>query len=60
MGEYTALCIASVVLVVLYELLWARTGTFRDPRYWISMGICYAFMVLVNGWFTKLSAPIVL
>lgn len=60
MGEYTALAVASVVLLVLYELLWLRSGIFRDSRYWIAMGICYVFMVLVNGWFTKLSAPIVL
>ena len=24
------------------------------------MGICYAFMIAVNGWLTKLTAPIVL
>jgi lycopene cyclase domain-containing protein len=24
------------------------------------MAICYAFMIAVNGWLTKLSAPIVL
>jgi lycopene cyclase domain-containing protein len=60
MGEYTALAVASVVLVVLYELLRARTGIFTDARYWISMAICFAFMVPVNGWYTKLSAPIVL
>ncbi len=60
MGEYSALAVASVVLVVLYELLRARTGIFTDVRYWISMAICFAFMVPVNGWYTKLSAPIVL
>ncbi len=59
MGEYTALAALSVVLVVLYERLWLRSGVFRDRRYWIAMAVCYAFMVPVNGWYTKLSAPIV-
>lgn len=60
MGEYTLLAVASVVVVVLYERFWLRSGIFTDSRFWIAMGICYAFMLLVNGWFTKLSAPIVL
>ena len=30
-----------------------------DRSYWIAMAICLFFMVLVNGWLTKLSAPIV-
>jgi lycopene cyclase domain-containing protein len=60
MGEYTLLALVSVLLVVLYELFWLRSGIFSDSRFWIAMAICYAFMLLVNGWFTKLSAPIVL
>jgi lycopene cyclase domain-containing protein len=60
MGEYTLGAVVSAVLVVLYELLRARTGVFRDARYWITMAICFGFMVPVNGWYTKLSAPIVL
>ena len=58
--EYTLFAVVSVVVVVLYERLWLRSGIFSDSRFWIAMGICYAFMILVNGWFTKLSAPIVL
>jgi lycopene cyclase domain-containing protein len=59
MPEYTLAATAGVVAVVLYELLLARTGIFRRPAYWITMAICTFFMVLVNGWLTKLSAPIV-
>jgi lycopene cyclase domain-containing protein len=59
MPEYTVAAAAGVVAVVLYELLVARTGIFRLPAYWITMAICTFFMVLVNGWLTKLSAPIV-
>ena len=37
-----------------------RTGLFTDPSYWIAMAICLVFMVVVDGWLTKLSAPIVI
>lgn len=60
MPEYTLFAVVSVVLFVIYDRFWLRSGIFRDSRYWIAMGICYAFMILVNGWFTKLSAPIVI
>jgi lycopene cyclase domain-containing protein len=60
MPEYTVLAVASVVLVVAYELLWLRSGILSDSRFWIAMGICFMFMIPVNGWLTKLSAPIVL
>lgn len=59
MPEYTVAATIGVVAVVAYELLVARTGIFRRPAYWITMAICLFFMVLVNGWLTKLSAPIV-
>jgi lycopene cyclase domain-containing protein len=58
--EYTFLAVASVAVVVAYEKLWLRSGLLTDSRYWTAMGICFAFMLLVNGWFTKLSAPIVI
>ena len=60
MPEYTVLTVLGIVLVVLAELLWARTGIFRTARYWIAMAIVFAFQVLVDGWLTKLSDPVVL
>lgn len=51
--------IAAVVVVVLELALW-RTGLFRKPAYWLSMLIVVAFQVVVDGWLTKLSAPIVI
>ena len=36
-----------------------RTGLFRRPAYWISMVIVFAFQIPVDGWLTKLSAPVV-
>ena len=37
-----------------------RTGLFRKAEYWISMLIVLGFQILVDGWLTKLSAPIVI
>jgi len=58
--EYTVLTLIGMVAVVLAELLWARTGIFRSLQYWLAMLIVFGFQVLVDGWLTKLSAPIVL
>lgn len=60
MPEYTALAVLSVLLTLAVELLWLRTGVFRRAQYWVAMGIVYFFHVLVDGWLTKLSAPIVI
>jgi lycopene cyclase domain-containing protein len=58
-GEYSALAIGAGVLVVVAELVWLRTGLFRQPEYLITMAIVLVFQVAVDGWLTKLSAPIV-
>lgn len=60
MPEYTVATVMAVILVVLAELSWARTGIFRTLQYWLAMAIVFAFQVLVDGWLTKLSDPIVL
>jgi lycopene cyclase domain-containing protein len=44
---------------VVAELVWFRSGLFRQPAYWVAMAIVLGFMVVVDGWLTKLSAPIV-
>jgi lycopene cyclase domain-containing protein len=58
MGEYTVLAVLVVVGVVALELRVLRTGLLQTPAYWIAMAICYAFMIAVNGWLTKLTAPV--
>jgi lycopene cyclase domain-containing protein len=60
MPEYTVMTVVSVAAVVAAELLWFRTGIFRTAQYWISMAIVFAFQILVDGWLTKLSDPIVI
>ena len=58
--EYTWASIAGVVAVVLVEVLWLRTGIFRTATFWIAYGVVVFFQVLVDGWLTKLSSPIVI
>lgn len=60
MPEYTLLAVASVLIVVAVELLWWHTGVFRTAQFWVAMAIVAFFQILVDGWLTKLSAPIVL
>ena len=60
MPEYTVLTVLSVLAVVALELFWFRTGIFTTVQYWAAMGIVFAFQILVDGWLTKLSDPIVI
>jgi lycopene cyclase domain-containing protein len=60
MPEYTATAIVAALAVVALELGVLHTGLLRTPAYWITLAISYAFMIGVDGWLTKLSAPIVL
>jgi lycopene cyclase domain-containing protein len=57
---YTLPAVVSVIVVCVLELAVLRTGLFRKPAYWLSMGIVLFFQVLTDGWLTKLSAPIVI
>ncbi len=56
---YPTLAVLAAVAVVALELRILRTGLFRDRAYWISLAICIGFMIPVDGWLTKQSAPIV-
>jgi lycopene cyclase domain-containing protein len=60
MPSYPVLAVAAAVLVVVLEVRVVRTGIFGDPAYWITMVVCVGFMLVVDGWLTKLSAPIVI
>ena len=59
MPVYPAMAVAGSLGVVVLELAVFRTGLMRQRAYWISMVIVFAFQVVVDGWLTKLSAPIV-
>jgi lycopene cyclase domain-containing protein len=56
---YTVPAVVAVITVCVLEFAILRTGLFRRPAYWISMAIVLAFQIPVDGWLTKLSAPIV-
>ena len=60
MWEYTATAVVVVAAIVLFELRVLRTGLLGTRAYWVALAICYAFMIAVNGWLTKLTAPVVL
>src|SRR5271168_3239998 len=56
---YTLPAVVAVATVCALEFAVLRTGLFRRPAYWVSMLIVIGFQILVDGWLTKLSAPIV-
>jgi lycopene cyclase domain-containing protein len=53
------MAVAAAAGVVVAELAVLRTGIFRLKAYWVTMAIVVAFQVVVDGWLTKLSSPIV-
>ena len=60
MAVYPLLAVVAAVAVAVLELRVLKSGLFREPAYWVSMAIVFAFMIPVDGWLTKRSAPIVL
>lgn len=60
MPEYTLLTTVGIAAVVLLECALLRTGIFRTAQYWCTMVIVFAFQVLVDGFLTRLSAPVVI
>ena len=59
MPEYTLLAVVAVLVTVALER-WSGTRVFARLQFWLSMAIVFAFQVVVDGWLTKLSAPIVI
>jgi lycopene cyclase domain-containing protein len=59
-NEYLIASVVAVVAVVAVELLWLRTGIFGTATFWIAYAVIVFFECLVDGWLTKLSAPIVI
>ena len=60
MHGYTLTSLGACGAVVGLELAVLRTGVLRRLTYWIALGIILFFQVIVDGWLTKLTAPIVL
>ena len=59
-GAYTIGALCAPVAAVALELGALRTGILRRRRFWVTIAITLAFQVAVDGWLTKLSAPVVL
>ena len=57
---YPTLAVVAALGVLALERWYFRSGIFRSGAYWVAMAIVFAFMVPVDGWLTKLSAPIVI
>ena len=57
---YTVPAVLAVLCVIALEFAVLRTGLFRRAAYWLTMAIVFGFQILVDGWLTKLSAPIVI
>ena len=57
---YTVWALVAAAAVVALEVLWLRTGLFRRPAYWVTLAITWGFQIPVDGWLTKLSAPVVI
>ena len=60
MPEYTIIAAASVIAAVAFDLLIVRTRVMLTAAFWASLCIMWSFQVLVDGWLTKQSSPIVL
>jgi lycopene cyclase domain-containing protein len=59
-ADYTASAIAAAGAVVGLEISWLRTGLFGRRAYYLTLVIVLCFQVGVDGWLTKLDAPIVI
>lgn len=57
---YTVWALVAAAAVIALEALWLRTGLFRRPAYWVTLVITWGFQIPVDGWLTKLSAPVVI
>ena len=60
MPEYTIIAAASVIAAAVFDLLIMRTRVMLTAAFWVSLAIMWSFQVLVDGWLTKQSSPIVL
>lgn len=60
MPEYTLLTVIAVVLVILLDVAVVRTRLLTTATFWITLTIVWGFQILVDGWLTKLNAPIVI
>ena len=59
MGEYTALTLLAIVVVIVLDLFVVRTRLLTTLGFWLTLAIMWAFQIPVDGWLTRLDAAIV-
>ena len=57
---YPTLAVIAALATIGLELFVFRSGLFRNGAFWVAMLIVFGFMIPVDGWLTKLSAPVVI
>ncbi len=57
---YSLWALVAAAASIAIELVAVRSGVLRRPAFWVTIAITWAFQVPVDGWLTKLSAPIVI
>ena len=57
---YTGWAVVAALTAIVVEVAWLRTGIFRMAAYWVTLAVTWGFQIPVDGWLTKLSAPIVI
>ena len=60
MPIYPTLAVLVALATIGLECFVFRSGILRETAYWVALAIVFAFMIPVDGWLTKLSAPIVI
>jgi len=58
-GEYTALTLLAIVVVVVLDLFIVRTRLLTTLGFWLTLAIMWGFQIPVDGWLTRLDAAIV-
>ncbi|MDA8277349.1 MAG: lycopene cyclase domain-containing protein [Actinomycetota bacterium] len=60
MHAYTVGSIIAAMFAISLELLLDKGKLYRELSFWISLVIIFFFQILVDGYLTKLSSPVVI
>lgn len=60
MHAYTLGALGALAIASLLDLVVLRTAVLRTQVFWISAAIVSFFQIMIDGWLTKLSSPIVI
>ena len=60
MHAYTVGSILAAIFAILLELRLDKGKLYRELSFWISLAIIFFFQILVDGYLTKLSSPVVI